>query len=117
MNAPRGDRSGEAAAGEGLVLVYDTDLRAPACVLLQAVFGCGSSPRALRLFDSNHWLTAPTPGMRKMVGTEDEWKQIAALTREKWGDQRARPAEDVEAAGDVAPAPRRARQRKSVRAE
>lgn len=93
--------------GSGLVLVYDTDLRAPACVLLQAVFGCGSSPRALRHFDSLHWLTAPTPGMRKLEGTEEEWKQIAELTRERWGDKRATAASEQEIPVAVASVPRR----------
>lgn len=70
-------------------LVYDTDLRAPACVLLQAVFGCGASPAALRHFDPMHWLIAPTPGMAVMEATDEQWQMVAALTAEKWGDKRA----------------------------
>lgn len=70
------------------VMVYDTDLKAPACVLLQAVYGCGPSPEALRHFEPLHWLTAPTPGMRKIAGTREQWKKAAAITVAAWGDKR-----------------------------
>jgi hypothetical protein len=70
-------------------LVYDFDLKAPACVLLQAVFRCGASPRALNLFEPRHWLVNPTPGMRKIPGTLEQWKQAAAITAATWGDKRA----------------------------
>lgn len=70
------------------VMVYDTDLKAPACVLLQAAYGCGPSPAALRHFKSQHWLTAPTPGMRKIAGTPEQWKKAAAITAATWGDKR-----------------------------
>lgn len=69
------------------VMVYDTDLKAPACVLLQAAFGCGASPHALTYFPARHWLTQPTPGMRKIAGTPEQWKQAAALTAATWGDK------------------------------
>jgi hypothetical protein len=70
-------------------LVYDFELRAPACVLLQAAFGCGSHPDALRLFEPKHWLTSPTPGMRKVSGTPEQWQQAALATQKAWGAQRA----------------------------
>ncbi len=69
-------------------LVYDVDLKAPACVLLQAAFGC-SGHHALRHFDSRHWLTSPTPGMRNVEGTDAEWQKAAAITRKHWGERRA----------------------------
>lgn len=72
-------------------LIYDTDLKAPACVLLQVVMGCGTSPKPLRHFDSLHWLTFPTPGMKKFSATDDEWGQVAAITSEHWGEKRATP--------------------------
>jgi len=84
------DAGAQSGGQEEFTLVYDTDLRAPACVLLQAVFGCGASPRMLSLFDSRHWLTAPTPGMCKMVGTEETWKKVAEVTRQRWGEASAR---------------------------
>lgn len=65
-------------------LVYDVDLRAPACVLIQAAYGCDSSG-ALRYFDAAHWLLAPTPGMRKIAGTDEEWRRAAEITRKRWG--------------------------------
>ena len=73
---------------ELLVMVYDMDLKAPACVLLQAAFGCGASPAALRHFEPKHWITHPTPGMRKIAGTPEQWKKAAAITASTWGDKR-----------------------------
>jgi hypothetical protein len=69
-------------------LLYDLDLKAPACVLLQAVFGCGAHPPALKHFSSENWITHPTPGMRVVSGTEEHWKRVAEITRRKWGDKR-----------------------------
>jgi len=69
------------------VLVYDIDLKAPACVLLQAAYGCGPNPAALRYFDPKYWLTAPTPGMRKIAGTPEQWKRAADITAATWGDK------------------------------
>lgn len=69
-------------------LIYDTELRAPACVLLQAAFGCGCSNPAFRHFDSTHWLVNPTPGMRRMTGTDADWKRVAEVTRKRWGNNR-----------------------------
>lgn len=97
----------EEVASEELTLIYDTDLRAPACVLLQAAFGCGSSPRALRHFENRHWLTAPTPGMKRMSGTDEVWKRVAEVTRTRWGDAPARAGEVVQAAAEPALVPRR----------
>lgn len=59
-------------------LIYDIELKRPACVLLQAAYGCGASPQALRYFGAESWLVAPTKGMRRISCTKDEWKQIAA---------------------------------------
>lgn len=73
---------------EKQVLVYDIDLKAPACVLLQAVMGCGVSPAALMHFNSRNWLTIHTPGMRKIAGTQAEWKMAAEITSKTWGDKR-----------------------------
>ena len=56
--------------------VMDRASRRPACVLLQAAYG--ASPQLGRFFDARHWLTAPTPDMRMVEGTADEWRQYAA---------------------------------------
>jgi hypothetical protein len=69
------------------VLVYDLELKAPACVLLQAAFGCDAYATALRHFNVRHWLTSPTPGMRKVRGTDDEWKRVAQITAAAWGER------------------------------
>lgn len=66
------------------LLIYDLDLKAPACVLIQAAMGCGASPAALRHFDSRHWLITPTPGMRKIAGTDDQWRMAAQITADQW---------------------------------
>lgn len=70
------------------ILVFDLNLKAPACVLIQAAFGCGSNPSALRHFDSRHWITTLTPGMKKVAGTDEQWQRAAAMTRAAWGDKR-----------------------------
>lgn len=58
-------------------LIFDVEQKRPACVLLQAAYGCGASPRALRFFPSKSWLVSPTAGMRRIRATEEEWRQIA----------------------------------------
>src|SRR2546422_580236 len=73
---------------EKQTLVYDIDLKAPACVLIQAAYGCGASPAALAHFEPKHWITHPTPGMRKIAGTPEEWKKAAKITADHWGDKR-----------------------------
>lgn len=60
-------------------LVYDIELKAPACALIQAIYGCGSSPKALDNFESRHFITKLTPGMRKITFTAEEWKAASAL--------------------------------------
>lgn len=72
--------------GNKTTLVYDFDLKAPACVLIQVAFGCADH-RSFHHFDSRHWITHPTPGMRKIAGTDDEWRKAAEITRKHWGDK------------------------------
>ena len=79
------------------VMVYDINLKAPACVLIQALFGCGAYPAALENFETKHWLTSPTPGMRKISGTPEQWKKAAAITATTWGDKRPSPHSGVPA--------------------
>lgn len=59
-----------------IVLVVDVDLRRPACVLLQAGLG-GDSHRVSQLFHSDTWLLSPTPGMRRVAGTPEQWQRFA----------------------------------------
>lgn len=62
-----------------LYIAYDCDLRRPGCVLMQAVMG-GDSSAVSKLFDSSSWLLSPTPGMRVIAGTEEEWKKAVKIT-------------------------------------
>lgn len=68
-------------------LVYDFDLKAPACVLLQAVMGGESQSKAFHNFDSTHWLVAPTPGMKLVNGTDEQWGKAAEITKATWGNK------------------------------
>lgn len=62
--------------GEEIVLVFDTKLRKPACVLLQALYGCGHNNEFLqRTFPE--WLTEPTENMLRISATRSQWKQLA----------------------------------------
>jgi hypothetical protein len=66
------------AKDERFVIVYDTDLRRPACVLLQAAMG-GDLTAFRRFFgSSSDWLVAPTPGMKRIRGTAEEWVKVSA---------------------------------------
>ena len=62
---------------EKITLVVDTKQRRPACVLLQAGFGCSGYREVMHRFDSKTWLTFPTPDMRRVSGTIEEWQSLA----------------------------------------
>lgn len=63
---------------ELLVLLADVRLRRPGCVLLQAARGCAEASRFVsETFDSEDWLLAPTPDMRPVGGTREQWKALA----------------------------------------
>ncbi len=70
-------------------LIFDTDKCAVACVLLQAALGCDSNLVNKFGFDPNTWLVAPTKGMSRIRGTEEEWKKAAMIANEHWSDRRA----------------------------
>jgi len=59
-------------------LLFDTKLMRPGCVLLQAVAGCDTY-RLSDLFDAETWLTHPTPDMKRLTGTPEQWRELAAL--------------------------------------
>jgi len=65
--------------------MFDVAQRKPACELLQAIAKCDY--RDLRkFFAGSTWLVQPTPGMRRVSGTESEWRLVAGLTtKEKHG--------------------------------
>lgn len=67
-------------ADDKLRIVYDCGLKRPGCVLIQAAAG-GDPYAVTELFPSESWLIAPTPGMRVIAGTKEEWQKAAAITR------------------------------------
>lgn len=62
------------------VLIYDTDLRRPGCVLIQAAYGCDPQALGELGFESRDWLLVPTPGMRKLSGNRGLWDRVVAIT-------------------------------------
>lgn len=60
--------------------VYDTDLRRPGCPLLQAAMG-GTTGRQYSqiFFEPDKWLLAPTPGMKLLEATYEQWQMVASL--------------------------------------
>lgn len=63
---------------EEVVLVYDPELKRPACALLQAAFA-SEHYSLVHLWDTSLWLTTPTKGMRRVKGTRAEWVALAEL--------------------------------------
>lgn len=62
-----------------MTLLYDVTLRRPACVLLQAASGCDYAALGRLGFPSRTWLVNSTPGMRRIEGTEEEWRAVAKM--------------------------------------
>lgn len=62
------------------VLIYDCDKKAPACVIIQALYGCDGSLLYEFGFDSSTWLTYPTAGMKKIRGTREQWEKAAMIS-------------------------------------
>lgn len=61
---------------ETVVLLYDTDQRRPACALLQAVAG-GDHHFLSATFPAKTWLVSPTPGMKRLAATREQWRGLA----------------------------------------
>lgn len=61
-------------------IVIDVKLRRPACVLLQAVYG--GDPEAFRRYfgGADNWLIDPTPDMRMIEGTDEQWTRFVGGT-------------------------------------
>jgi hypothetical protein len=60
-------------------LVYDLSLKRPACAILQAVFG--GDQGIAGSFPSEHWLTAPTPGMKAYQISNEELGKVIEYHR------------------------------------
>lgn len=65
-----------------ITIIYDTELRRPGCVLLQATGG-GDKDALNRYFTSEDWLLAPTANMRTMHGTEEQWERESGFVAER----------------------------------
>lgn len=62
---------------EEITLLYDIELRRPACALLQALAGLDYLLMS-RLFTPETWLVHPTPGMRLVRGTPRQWRMLVS---------------------------------------
>lgn len=56
-------------------LLFDMATMRPACVVLQAVYGCPTDP--VQWFDKTLWETRLTDSMRKLRGTRTEFRTYA----------------------------------------
>lgn len=66
---------------ETIEAIYSPETGRIACVLLQAAWKADA--RIARLFPGEDWDTAPKDTMRRMSATLDQWRQIAAMPRDK----------------------------------
>lgn len=67
-----------------IVMVVDTKKHRPACVLLQAAFGCGDANGFMQsIFDARTWLVAPTDDMRRIAGTKEQWRAFAKQANDR----------------------------------
>lgn len=62
-------------------IAFDAKLMRPACVILQAAFGCG--PSIAHRFPTTSWLLAPTPDMHVYEIDEDNLKKLVQRVKEK----------------------------------
>lgn len=69
-------------------LLFDTELMRPGCVLLQAVSGDTAALNEFFPDASELWLTHPTPGMRRLSGTREQWKRVATMAIERAKQER-----------------------------
>lgn len=76
-------RPPELAASPKVALIFDVEQRRPACVLIQAVAGCPGD-LVSQLFNDESWLVAPTPGMRRIEGTREEWGRLAVAVNAEY---------------------------------
>lgn len=75
---------------EQITLLFDTKLMRPACVLLQAAAGISGSGSyrgpIYEFFDADDWLVNPTPDMKRMTGTREQWQKVSKITKERRND-------------------------------
>lgn len=62
-------------------IAYDIKKMRPGCAIVQAHFGC--DPHISHEFDTKYWLLAPTEDMKVYPVTEDQLRQLVAMTKER----------------------------------
>lgn len=65
-----------------IVLLFDTRLRRPGCVILQSMAGCGGNNQFMQMHFDN-WLTSPTPDMKRISATRQQWEKLASRLRKQ----------------------------------
>lgn len=76
---------------EKIVVVFDPVLLRPGCVILQALGGGADTGTLFKLgMHSEYWLVSPSPDMRPMAGTEEEWKKVAVLMQQRHPSKRVK---------------------------
>ena len=74
-----------------LTIVFDVELRRPACAIVNAVLG--GDHAAPMYFDPETWLVAPTPGMRPFRVRRETIESVAKQLNAEWR-QRGYPDQD-----------------------
>ncbi len=66
---------------ETIPVLFDIELMRPGCVLLAATYGASSD--ACKRFNSEQWLTNPTPGLKVYITTESQLDQLVKMVNAK----------------------------------
>jgi hypothetical protein len=61
-------------------IAYDTVLKRPGCVLIQAALG--GDIHLTSEFETKYWLLAPTPDMRVFEVTPEQMKKLIKITEQ-----------------------------------
>lgn len=62
-------------------IAYDTVLKRPGCVLLQAVMG--GTVDVAKLFPAGQWVIEPTPNLKVYEVTEEQLQMLVEITEGK----------------------------------
>ena len=63
-------------------VVFDITLKKPGCAILQAMFGCEN--HMAHLFETDSWLTSPTPDLKAYQIPGDQLKKLVALVNSQY---------------------------------
>ena len=69
--------------GLDVKIAFDIDEMKVGCVLLQATYGC--DPMLAERFNTDHWLLAPTPGLKVRPITEKQLDQLVTMVEARHG--------------------------------